>query len=402
MGARTSRLRGRRIVASATLASGFLLATAPAALAQETVSEVVGFLVTSQAVPTGDPARDELAALATADTIANALRAALATPPVSSSSSGFTYRFNEELGTVERTSDSFGALFTERALTSGRGQGSVGVSVRYARYSSLDDAELRDGFVTVANQFEDEPTAFDRDTLSLRIDTVTTTVVASYGITDRLDLGVAVPFVRLSLEGDRINEYRGNRQLQAAATATATGVADMVVRAKYAFASGRPGGVGIAADLRLPTGREEDLLGAGSTALRIVGIVSMERGRGAFHANAGGVFGGLSEELTVTGAASLAATPRVTIAGEVVVRRLADVGRIHTSVLPHPTVDGVQTLRWVATPGEASTPTFGVGSVKWNVTRTWIITASALVPLTDTGLRAPVVPSIGMEYAFGN
>ena len=41
----------------------------------------------------------------------------LSSLPLGSSSGGFTYSFNESLGTFERTSDSFGPSLAERALT---------------------------------------------------------------------------------------------------------------------------------------------------------------------------------------------------------------------------------------------------------------------------------------------
>ena len=66
------------------------------------VSDVLTFLVTNQSVSTGSVERDREAALATSVTISRALRANLATLPVTSSSGAFVYRLNPELGTVER------------------------------------------------------------------------------------------------------------------------------------------------------------------------------------------------------------------------------------------------------------------------------------------------------------
>ncbi len=70
-------------------------------------------------------------------------------------------------------------------------------------------------------------------------------------------------------------------------------------------ANGRAG-LGAGADLRLPTGPEEDLLGAGKTALKMFGIGSFEGGRFAAHVNAGGTVGGLGREFNYNGAATLA------------------------------------------------------------------------------------------------
>ena len=81
------------------LALGALLVAAAPAHAQ-TVSDVLTFLVTNQSVATGSIDRDREAALATSDTISRALRANLATLPVTASSGAFVYRLNPALGTV--------------------------------------------------------------------------------------------------------------------------------------------------------------------------------------------------------------------------------------------------------------------------------------------------------------
>src|SRR5581483_7198710 len=106
--------------------------------------------------------RDRAAALATSTTISRALLANLATLPVATSSGGFVYRLNPELGTVERASESFGPFFVERALTAGRHQVSLGVTFQQLHFTSLDGHNLRDGTrVTTANQFSDEAAPFD-------------------------------------------------------------------------------------------------------------------------------------------------------------------------------------------------------------------------------------------------
>src|SRR5687768_12516563 len=123
-----------------------------------TVSDIVDFLVTNQGVQTNDFDRDRAAADATRDTLTRALLSSVATVPMSSSSSGFIYRLNPELGTVERASETFGPFFVERALTTGRGQASIGMTLQYASFTALDGNRLDDGtFVTTANQFVDEP-----------------------------------------------------------------------------------------------------------------------------------------------------------------------------------------------------------------------------------------------------
>src|SRR5262247_503284 len=118
--------------------------TAPA-FAQSTVSDVLNFLVTNQSIATGSPQRDRAAAQATSDTIARSLRASLATLPISTSSGGFVYRLDPDLGTMERRSASFGPVFVERASGAGRGSTSIGLTLQHMRFDSLDGRALRNG-----------------------------------------------------------------------------------------------------------------------------------------------------------------------------------------------------------------------------------------------------------------
>src|SRR5690242_11306235 len=86
------------------------------ASAQESLSDVLSFLLTNQSVPTGDFTRDEAAARVTRDTVSRALSLELATLPIGTSSPGFVYRLNPNLGTQERATQTFGPFFAERSL----------------------------------------------------------------------------------------------------------------------------------------------------------------------------------------------------------------------------------------------------------------------------------------------
>src|SRR5688572_20452633 len=219
---------------------------APAA-AQQTPADVISFLVTNQSVQTGDFEKDRAAAAATRDTIARALQANLATVPIATSSSGFVYRLDPELGTVSRVTDSFGPFFVERAATSGRGRASFGASATTSAYDRLDGINLRDGtLLTTANRFRDESAPFDTEALTLKIRTSTLTLFGAYGVTDRFEISGAVPLVQMDIDGTRVNVYSGASVVQARGTASASGVADVAVRAKYRLFAARSGGIAAA------------------------------------------------------------------------------------------------------------------------------------------------------------
>jgi hypothetical protein len=382
------------------MAALLVVATSGPALAQQTPADVISFLVTNQSVPTGDFQKDQAAAAATRDTIERALLVNLASAPIATSSSGFVYRLDPEIGTVTRVSDSFGTFFVERAMTSGRGRASFGASGTAAGYDRLDGLNLRDGsLVTTANQFRDESAPFDTEALTLKIRTSTLTFFGAYGVTDRLEIGGALPLVQLHIDGSRLNVYRGESFVQATGTASASGVADAAVRAKYRVVSTRTAGFAVATEVRLPTGDEQQLLGAGKAAIRLMGIGSVENSRVGAHGNLAIVRGGVSNEVDGSGAITFAATPKVTVAGELLFRRLSDLREVTAVSAPHPTISGVSTLRLVPGTSTASL-TSAVSGIKWNVHATMVLTAEVLWRMGNGGLTAPVTPTISLDYLF--
>jgi hypothetical protein len=384
-----------------TAAFAFLLLSAATdASAQGTLSGVIAFLMTNQAVPTADFERDREAAEAARETISRALLVNLTSVPLATSSSGFLYRLNPELGTVERATESFGSFFTERALTAGRGRVSFGVTAASSSFDRLNGRSLRDGtLVTIANRFRDEASAFDTESLTLQVQTSTLTVLANVGVTDRVEIGAAVPFVRLSLEGERVNVYRTATFVQARASGTASGIADTALRTKITILSARHGGIAAAGEVRLPTGDEENLLGAGSTSWRLLGIGSFDRGPLGLHGNAGIVRGGVSDEITFAGALSAAIQPTVTLSAEVLGRRVTELRDVSLVGAPHPTINGVDTLRLVA--GSSGTTLItALAGLKWNIAGTLVLAGHVRIPLVERGLTAPITPTLVLEYAF--
>jgi len=363
-----------------------------------TVQDILSFLVTNQGVPTGDVARDREAAEATRDTLTRALLASIATVPVATSSSGFTYRFNPTLGTLERASEGFGPFFIERGLTAGRGQASFGFTFQYTSFKSLDGHDLTDGqFITIARQFRDEPAPFDVETLALDVKTQTTTFYGNVGLTDRVDLGFAVPVVRLDMSGTRNNTYRGRTLLQAHGTARTLGLADVALRSKVRLTGSGPIGAAAGIELRLPTGKEENLLGAGELATLFHGIASAEAGRTSLHGNVTVGTGGIGREFSYGGAVAVAATPQFTVVGEVFARRIAGVQRITAFVAPQPGVVGVNTTRLIPG-GDDQTTAYAVTGFKWNVAGTWLVHADIVWPMTESGLTPRFTPIVAVDY----
>jgi hypothetical protein len=231
-----------------------------------------------------------------------ALVSQLTALPLPSPASGFTYAFDPTTGTFRRTTQSFGPILSDRAETIGRGRLSVGVNYQYFSFDSIQGVDL-----------SAVPAVFTHDDFQLgggRLDVVTTTntVEASvaqwtgaitYGLTDRVDVSLAVPVVRTALSvlsnaqilriGTRdpaIHFFAdptapggfGDRR-QFTATGSASGVGDLIVRVKAnAVQEGRRA-LAAGLDVRLPTGDEKDLLGAGAIGVKPFFVFSSNVGR---------------------------------------------------------------------------------------------------------------------------
>jgi hypothetical protein len=344
--------------------------------------------------------RDEQAAIATSNMIANLFVLDLASLP-SSSAAGFTYHLDPALGTPIRSSESFGPIFTQRSLLAGQNHASFGVSYRSTNFTNIDGRSLRDGtLLSTASILRGDTAPFDIETVSLRIRTDTMTITGSYGITDRLDISAGIPFVHLSLQGERVDTYRGRRLVQARGTASASGFGDVVVRSRYNVLREGASGLAVSAEVRLPTGSPENLLGAGEIAFTPRVIGSVERDRVGVHGDVGYSFDNVSNALAYSAAVTVAAAPRVTVVGELLGRRLEALGRLVETTQPHPRLAGVDTIRLTSS-GETTNRLVAVAGLKWNVASTWLMTASVLRSITSVGLNADYVPSITFDGWFG-
>jgi len=388
-----------RFVATAAIAATLLLSTARPAASQAVTSALSNLLTDTGALPDGFIA-DPSAAAATRDAVGDLFVVEVGSLPLVSSSAGFVYRLNPALGVIERTSSNFGAFYTERAVRGGRGQASFGLNYQSSNFGSLQGASLSQGeFPTTAVRTAGSAQPFGRDTLALNLEARTTTAFGTFGVTDRLDVSVAVPVVRVNFSGRRSTTMAGQTLVQATRSGRASGLGDATIGARYGFLGGGSRSVAIGADLRLPTGREEDLLGSGKAAARFLGIGSWEGDRIGLHGNVGAGVGGLSRELFWSGATTIAVTPRVTAVGEITGRRLGELTVLGDIYLPHSTVAGLETMRWVPV-GKGVNTAFLVTGVKVNITGSLLLNGSVLVRLSDAGLRAKVTPNVSFSYAL--
>ena len=184
--------------------------------------------------------------------------------------------------------------------------------------------------------------------LSLDVSTDTVAVFGNYGLTDRWDVGLAIPFVRVDMDARVLATIR---RLATAAnplihtfqagvdvptqtfstSASASGLGDIALRTKYRLANFRSGGLAAALDVRLPTGDEENLLG-GSTQVKLFLIESAGSDRLTQHINVGYTISSNSngqsptaigladfpDELNYAAGLEFVLEPRITVIGDIV------------------------------------------------------------------------------------
>lgn len=372
-----------------------------APVAAQDLRDQLSTLFTAQGAAPAGQAPDLAAALQSRDALLGLFAIELTTIPVSSGTTGFVYQLNPSLGVVERASDSFGAFFTERALRTGEGQFSFGLVYQGASFSAIQGRDLESGsFPVNATRTAGASDPYASDTLTLDLSTRTLTARAVYGVTDALDVAAAVPFVQTRFDGSRLTTYSGQTTFDIVQQGSASGLGDIGFTARYRLLGQGGRGLALGSDVRLPTGRAADLLGTGSLAVRGQAIASWEEGPLAASANLGAGAGGASDEIFWGGAVTMAASPRVTLVGEVLGRRLSDLHRVAQIYQPHPALGGVETMRWLPDEESAVSIGYAVTGVKWNVSGTVLIGANLLVRLTDAGVRARVTPALTVEYDF--
>lgn len=241
--------------------------------------------------------------------LTEAIGRSVASTPISATSSGAT--FSLVGGLPVRTSTSPGPVFGERAQTLGRGRFYLGANVTGLSFTTLNGAPVDNLVINFAHQDVGTPgegdPEFENDVIQLRLNLdmniTVMSVFATWGVTDFLDIGVAIPVVRTTINGNSeaqilpfgntaIHRFGGTSTdpiLRAAASAsgTSTGIGDVVGRVKVNLGQSRRLGAAILTDVRFATGDDANLLGSGSSSIRALAVGSAQFGNFAPHVNLG-------------------------------------------------------------------------------------------------------------------
>jgi hypothetical protein len=232
--------------------------------------------------------------------------------PALSTSAGYTYEWNPELEVLERSAKTFGPLFTERAVTVGRGKFNLNTSYTYIKFTEFNGKDLdrltnrvERAFVPETGQtqyfglfrgFQDvnDPNvtrlAGDQVRLDLDLEAQLFDFSFTYGVLDNLDVNIDIPVLRTYARSEVRETLPDPRCLGVsndcdialatlggeddgfihlppqASRDSSLGIGDIHLRTKWAPIANPVRLAGLL-DLALPTGDASDFQGTGDTSL---------------------------------------------------------------------------------------------------------------------------------------
>jgi hypothetical protein len=391
--------------------------------------------------------------------------------PLASPASGFIFSFNSGLGVVSRSTQSFGPVLTDRAETIGKHRLFIGFSYQYFDFDRADGVDLRK--FGAVYQHEPEPNLcigqppntppffcmngeplFTNDVIATtnHIDLFVNqyTGVATFGITDRLDVSVAIPIlnVRMSAQSDaNIHSFEppnpvivpiGDNQLHQFASPspnpsneivygptralfsrgrTTTGIGDVIFRGKFRVLQRERSGLSVGVDVHTPTGDAMQFLGQGTVGVRPF-VTFSRTGRVAPHASFGyqrngdSVLAGsatgtmtstrvvkshLPDILTYDAGIDAGLNRRITVSADFIGQSLLSAARIKASSFTD--LGGNVLSNITASKGTVNQESIAVGA-KISPFGKLLITANVLFRVNDAGLTSKPTPLIGASYTF--
>jgi hypothetical protein len=365
---------------------------------------------------------------------ATALTSQIVSLPLPPPASGFTYQFDAGLGVFTRTSTTFGPIMSERYETLGAHRVSVGFAYQRLSFDSIEGIDL--GSVPAVFTHDDAQLLGGREDVVTTTNAIDATVTRSalflsYGVTNRLDVSVAVPFItadivvtsdatiqRLGTTNPETHFFRafddtiGSRRLFTA-FGHASGLGDLTLRLKQTIQKASSHGMALGVDLRLPTGDEKNLLGTGAPGVQPFLVWSGNYGaisphlNGGYQWNGASVLGGspgsgVAEDLPDVGTYSAGAVveihPRITAAVDLLGRYVIDSPRLRAEDFH--ALNGTSVFPNISFTSGSFNELSAAAGVKLNLFGRLLLDANLLVQLNSPGLRDKMSPLIGVEYAF--
>ena len=365
----------------------------------------------------------------------SAIGSQLTSLPLPSPASGFTYTFDPALGVYTRSAQSYGPILAERAETIGKEKFFAGFSFQHFRFSTLDGVDLHNfpsvfrHSQTTADPIIKEDIITTQTFLDAQIDQ--STAFFTYGLNDRIDVSVAVPFVnaklavsstatiqRIGTANDPTIHYfvdsNGNRtdHKSFSISGTASGMGDVLVRVKGTAWKTTPAWLALGLDVRLPTGDAYNFLGSGALGLKPWLAISGRAKKVTPHVNLGyqwndssplagdifrGTKGHLPNQFTYAAGFDAGVSQKFSFAADVLGQEV-----FHSQSVAPTRFTAANGVQFADTGFVRQTAEITNGSVgfKVNPIGTLLVSFNVLIELNDAGLRSRVVPLVGLSYTF--
>jgi len=207
----------------------------------------------------------------------------------------------------------------------------------------------------------------------------------NYGVTDKLDVGIVVPYLATWLKGSvqangLIDPSTGSTfSVRTSGSASSSGIGDIVLRAKMNFVEGEYGAVASRLDFYVPTGDADNFRGFGQPATGASLIYSAALGIFSPHVSVGFLWRFNDQALNEM---------RYAVGGDL---RITEWLTATTDFLLNQNTQHNEVGNYIAS---AAT------GIKFNPWRRLVLSANLLWRLNEQGLRALVVPSASIEYTF--
>jgi len=358
------------------------------------------------------------------DFLSNAITNSVSNLPLGATSSGTTFAF-DAAGLPVATAQSTGPILAERAQTLGRGRLLFSGKFTQSTFSSLRGVPLTNLQLTLTHQDNPPPglgdPPLDQDTIhiatTLKASVSVFALSATWGITNNVDIGFAVPIVNLFVSGTSIGtivpvtgviaHYWGGTATDpqlvdtASGRASHTGLGDVSIRAKFNLVQSPTAGAAFLADVRLPTGKPDELVGTGKTSVTSWFITSLTFKEFTPHGNIGYLYRTGQDQnssvLAALGFDALISSP-FTLAADVVGQWPVGTEKIH---LPKPAVylNGAVVPRTNIPNGKDDIVATAIGG-KLLIGAGFTAVGNVLFPMTEGGMRPNATWTVGLERNF--
>ena len=380
------------------------------------------------ALPGSDPAfQGAVRSIVERSTSLGSLNASIATQlsnlPVYSPASATRYEFDPQLRVYVPFRQSLGPVLTERAETIGKERFFFAFTWQRFQFDRQDDLDWRNLAVVIpldvqVSPLSPVPLRFRIDSQSfVSLNISQATAYFTYGVTHWLDASYVIPVVTstlliqtnasLTAPNGAILPVLPTRSVEG----SSTGIGDQTARIKAHLFDRKHFSLALATDFRLPTGDEFNFHGAGAFGVKPFLIASFTAKSISPHINAGYQWNGSSllasrsgtEKQRLPGqiwaAAGLdaAMSPRLTLAFDVLDQVVINGQRAFLERSTGP--DNTQYVVPVF-PAQSRHELSAAAGFKADLGSDLVFTGNVLLRLNNAGLRARVVPLLGISYLF--